>query len=318
MKSVTSVNFMTSAYDKKSQESILHIPVMVKECMDILRVWDGKFFLDATAGCGGHSAEILNLIGEDGVLVCNDWDRNSLKIAKERLLRSKKNVIFTEENFSEIDKICEKAHIQYFDGVLLDLGISSLQLDEPSRGFSFRFNSPLDMRMSDMLKVTAQELVNKLPERELARIIRNYGEENLAQKIAKIIVRKRKEKEIENCLELAEIVASVKGKKGKIHPATKTFQALRIAVNRELENLKAFLDKFPAFAKNGTRIAIISYHSLEDRIVKRAFKNWEREKLGKILTKHPIKPSREEIEFNPRARSAKLRGFIFSGGKNAS
>jgi 16S rRNA (cytosine1402-N4)-methyltransferase len=209
----------------------------------------------------------------------------------------------------------EKKEMVRPDVFFADLGISSFHLDDPSRGFSFRFDSPLDMRISSEIKLKAKDVVMNFSEKELAEIIEKYGEDKLARKIAKEIVKQRKIKEISTTKQLAEIVEKVYRKEGifytKIHPATRTFQALRIYINREIENLGELLEKIPDFSKSGTRVGIISFHSIEDRLVKIKFKEWEKLGMGKILTRKPVVPSEEEIILNPRSRSAKFRAFVF-------
>lgn len=254
-------------------------------------------------------------------MVLIDWDEEMVKKAEGKINemideKDRPEIFFITANFADINEIFSEIKIDRKPDIFFaDLGISSFHLEESLRGFSFRLEGPLDMRISRSTKLTAREVVMNFSERQLADIIYRYGEERLAKKIAKEIVRRRKERDINTTIELAEIVESVYKKAGiyntKIHPATKTFQALRIFINRELDNLSDFLQKVPEFAKRGTKIGIISFHSLEDRIVKRTFLSWEKDGLGQRITKKPIVPSEEEIVINPRSRSAKFRVFEF-------
>ncbi len=312
MSSVISARYMTWAFERSLVDfAPVHEPVMVEEVLEALRPEKGRFFLDATCGTGGHSLAIAERISSEAVLVSNDWDRSVLEIAKERLLRQNKQIVITNFNFASLNNISAASGIRKFDGVLADLGLSSFQLDDPRRGFSFQSEGILDMRMSDFLSLTARELVNTLSEQELARIISTYGEEKKARRIARAIVKRRAKQPISTTRELAEIIEKLGVRRGRIHPATRTFQALRIAVNDELGNLERFLSNLPQFVAPGARVVIISFHSLEDRLVKRAFKAWAKEKKGRVLFKKPLRPSKEEVSRNPRARSAKLRSFIF-------
>lgn len=312
---------------KNSDETIsqIHTSVLLAETIELLEPERGGIFVDCTLGLGGHSEAILQL-SEKTQVIGIDQDLDAIAFAKKRLEKFGERFKVFHANFSEIAEVLEEAKIDKVDGVLADLGVSSLQLDSESRGFSFRFDAPLDMRMNaDSDESTAAELLETLSEFEIARIIYEYGEERLSRRIARRIVEKRERgKSPKTTKELADLVArSVPfNKKDRIHPATRTFQALRIAVNRELEILESFLrSAIDKLNKNG-RLAVISFHSLEDRIVKRTLQKLSgkcecppnfpicvcgAEKQIEILTRKPQVPTDFEIETNPRARSAKLR-----------
>jgi 16S rRNA (cytosine1402-N4)-methyltransferase len=304
----------------------MHIPVLLKEVVEILDPKPGEFVVDLTAGVGGHAFEFAKKIGKSGTILLVDWDEKVLSEAEKKIFSIPENerpeVILCISNFARLDEIMneiegkeKKEKIKKPDIFFADLGISSFHLDDPSRGFSFRFDSPLDMRISSEIKLKAKDVVMNFSEKELAEIIEKYGEDKLARKIAKEIVKQRKIKEISTTKQLAEIVERVYKREGifytKIHPATRTFQALRIYINREIENLDELLEKIPDFSKSGTRVGIISFHSLEDRLVKTKFREWENAGFGKIITRKPVVPSEEEIILNPRSRSAKFRAFVF-------
>lgn len=280
-----------------------HKSVLLKEAVEHLKVKNGGKYIDCTLGDGGHTLEILRNGGE---VLAIDQDPEALKRAKERIgnAASYSNVTFANGNFKDIDELAKAKGFLEVDGILYDLGTSTLQLKDMERGFSFDSEAPLDMRMDPDLSVTAQDLVNALPENNLADLIFNYGGEHFARRIAKAIVKARKEKKIEKCNELSYIVdRAIPTKRGKIHKATKTFQALRIAVNNELENLDTSLSRAASLLIPGGRLIVISFHSLEDEISKR-----ERPFL-KEVTKKPLMASPEELAENPRARSAKMRVF---------
>lgn len=281
-----------------------HKPVLLKETIEMLDLKEDSVVVDTTLGDGGHSEEILKRIPK-GFLIGIDIDNEAIERAKERLLKVANNFVVIPGNFKEIVSLV-LFYGKAVTHILADLGVSSLQLDDGSRGFSFMRDGPLDMRMCQpCMRYTAYDVVNTFTEDELRDIILYYGEDPFAERIAKKIVEERKKKPIETTTELANIVESVYPKRHrKIHPATRTFQAIRIFVNGELDNLKMFLDNAPKVLLSGGRIAIITYHSLEDRLVKQAFKNNE---YLQIVNKHVIKPSEEEIKENRRARSAKLR-----------
>jgi len=282
---------------------------MVDEVLEVLAVGEGATFLDLTIGAAGHAVEIAGRLGAGGLLIGMDIDPEILRVARARLEDAGfENFRLYHGNFIHCRDALEDAGVEKVDGILLDLGVSSLQLGEPARGFSFSRDGPLDMRMDPGGGLTAADIVNRAGERELARIFREYGEERLARRIARMIVRERSKERIETTARLARIAERAYGRaRRRIHPATRIFQALRIAVNRELDNLREFLNMAPELLEQGARIAVISFHSLEDRIVKEDFRSRAREGVYDILTKKPLRPSPQEVEDNPRARSAKLR-----------
>lgn len=273
--------------------------------MEMLNPGRGGVYVDATIGLGGHSENILRLIGSDGKLIGIDKDEGALKAAENKL--SGRGVILKRGNFSDMESLLYPDGISHVDGILFDLGVSMLQLKNLERGFSFISDKRLDMRMDRRQKMSAWDVVNRYPEKELERILREFGEERLSRKIAKSIVRLRSKKPIDTCSDLSKIVQSVYGGRGRSHPATKTFQALRIEVNKELEQLKAGLDASLRLLKKGGRLCVISYHSLEDRVVKNFIANNSKKALLKTITKKPVTPNPEEIRLNPSSRSAKLR-----------
>lgn len=302
-----------------------HIPVMLTEVLRFLEPRDGQTFVDCTVGGGGHALQILKRIVPAGRLVGIDRDEAALRAAADRLAEYSSNLTLVRGNFSDLRAIAYGLGIQAVDGVLFDLGVSSHQLESAERGFSFRYDAPLDMRMDTAQAVTARELVNSLSERRLAELIWRHGEDRWAKRIAKFIVDRRARRPIETTGQLVEaILAAVpaRARGGAIHPATRTFQALRIAVNNELESLRAGLEGAIQLLTPGGGICILSYHSLEDRIAKRSLAEHSgrcvcppalpacvcgAKKELEILTKRPVVPSAEEIAANPRARSAKLR-----------
>lgn len=279
---------------------------MVREALEVLDPREGGIYVDATVGLGGHAAEILKLIGEGGRLIGIDRDDEALKIARERL--ADERVILMKGRFSMLRDLLIGAGLEGVDGVLFDFGVSMMQFKDMHRGFSFISDEPLDMRMDRSQALKAEDIVNAYPEDELERIFREYGEERLSAKIAKAIVNIRKKKRILTCAEMADIVAGVYRRRGRYHPATRTFQALRIAVNDEINEIHKGLSSSISILRSGGRLCAISYHSLEDRAVKNFLRNAEREGLLRIITKKPLSPCYEEIMSNPSARSAKLRG----------
>ncbi len=263
--------------------------------------------MDGTVGLGGHAQAILEHSAPDGFLVGFEWNEASYTLALESLKHYAPRFTLVRENFARLSEVLKELKKVPVDGILLDLGLSSFLLEGSGRGFSFLADEPLDMRMDTRLPRTAKDLVNQLSRLQLEELIRAYGEERFASRIAKAICEARRKKPIRTTRELAEIIMQAvpaKYRHGRLHPATRTFQALRLAVNRELENLKKFLETAPEVLKPGGRLVIISFHSLEDRLVKQAFRNDSR---LLVLTKKPVTPSAEEIARNPRARSAKLR-----------
>jgi len=286
-----------------------HQPVMVAEVLEALAPRPDGIYLDGTVGSGGHAAEIAARL-ETGRLIGLDCDPSALEVARARLEQFGDRVTLVHANFAQLDRVLDELGIAHVNGILLDVGVSLTQLDTPQRGLSFRLEGPLDMRLDPSQELTAADLVNTLDERELTQVFRDYGEERWAARIAKNIVRERRSTPIETTTDLVSIIersipAAVR-RKSRIHPATRVFQALRIAVNNELENLqKALIVGVERLAPGG-RFVVISFHSLEDRIVKRFFR--ERLQAGQAeQVWGPIRPSSEECARNPRARSAKLR-----------
>lgn len=289
---------------------MVHKPVLVEEVIDNLNLRDGNVVVDCTLGAGGHSLKILQHIVPRGRLIGIDQDSDILKIASENLKDYKNNINLLYGNFKDIDSLIRSIGIEKVDAILYDLGVSSLQLDTPERGFSFKLEGPLDMRMDKAAAISAFDLVNNLPKYELRKVLSQYGQERYAGKIANLIVEKRKKESIESTLVLSRIVAEAypyRARFSKIHPATRTFQALRIAVNTELDILKMSITKAVDILNLQGRLGVIAFHSLEDRIIKNTFKDCASEQLLKIITKKPIRPSSEEVIDNPRARSARLR-----------
>jgi 16S rRNA (cytosine1402-N4)-methyltransferase len=285
--------------------SVLHTPVMLREVLEWLRVRPGGSYLDATAGTGGHLLAIASQL-TTGRVVGLDRDPSALAVARERLQEFGDKVTLVQTSFSKIDEVARDLKMPPLDGVLADLGVSTLELDTPERGFSFRWNAPLDMRMDPASDLTADEIVNQMAEKQLADLLYQKADETDSRRIARAIVRARPIRDTEH---LATVVAGARKARGRqrLHPATKTFLALRIAVNREEEELEQFLSRTPATLIPGGRWIILSYHSHEDRMVKRAFQRLEREGQVRILTKKIIEPALDEIQSNPRARSAKMR-----------
>jgi 16S rRNA (cytosine1402-N4)-methyltransferase len=288
----------------------MHVSVLPQEVMIFLNVQPGHVIVDGTLGMGGHSALIAEKLGSKGHLIGIDRDSSSLTEAKRCLGRFSVRIDLLKGSFADVSRLLAEVKINKVNGVLLDLGISSFQLDEPARGFSFLKDGPLDMRMDQTQGPTAEDLVNSLKEEELSRIIFEYGEDRFARRIAKSIVWHRAEERIQTTNQLAKVVLKALPQgltRSRIHPATRTFQALRIEVNKELEVLQEALRAWFNVLAPGGRMCVISFHSLEDRIVKNTFKFFAGEGSGLILTKKPIEPSDEESQSNSRARSAKLR-----------
>ena len=285
----------------------IHVSVLLKEAIDFLAVRRGGTYIDATVGLGGHSYEIARRLGAAGHLIGLDKDPAALEIARRKMAPRGSDwptITLLHRSFAEIATGEQAASI---DGILADVGVSSLQLDDATRGFSFQAEGPLDMRMDPHSERTAEQVVNHLDERQLADVIYEFGEERRSRRIARAICRSRP---IRTTAQLADVISAAARpmKAERIHPATRTFQALRIFVNRELEDLKALLAAAPQILKPGGRIVVISFHSLEDRIVKDAFRQGANQDMGyRILTKKPVTASPDESDRNPRARSAKLR-----------
>ncbi|MCX5666670.1 MAG: 16S rRNA (cytosine(1402)-N(4))-methyltransferase RsmH [Candidatus Omnitrophica bacterium] len=288
----------------------MHQSVLLNRAVDYLNLSKGAVVVDATVGGGGHSEEILKAILPGGRLIGIDTDPGALAIAKERLKNFSDSITLVNDNFRNIDRILKIQNIKNVDAVLLDVGISSYQLDDESRGFSIRSDSRLDMRMNQSSGITAYDVVNKYKEDKLSEIIEKYGEERFHNRIARFIKDARERKAIETTAELAAIVKRAVGYKYRnlrIDPATRTFQAIRIYVNDELGALEEALKSAIFWLKTGGRIVVISFHSLEDRIVKNTFKGYSKLGVLKIITKKPLIPEHEEVIKNPRSRSAKLR-----------
>jgi len=284
---------------------IVHIPVLLKEVLEILDPKPGGVYVDATIGLGGHSENIVKFIGSGGRLIGIDRDDESLKMAEKRL--SDRRVRLKMGKFSDIESLLNSDGIHEVDGILFDLGVSMAQFKDYERGFSFFSDKRLDMRMDKKQTLSAWNVVNRYPEKEIERILREFGEEWLSRKISREVIRRRSEKTIDTCAELSAIVEGIYRRRGALHPATKTFQALRIEVNKELNELRSGLDASLRLLKKGGRLCVISYHSLEDRIVKHFIADNSKKGLCRVITKKPITPSPEEIRSNPSSRSAKLR-----------
>ena len=284
---------------------IIHVPVMREEVLEALKIKSSGIYVDATLGPGGHSEGILQY-ADTCTLIGIDQDDRALAIAGERLA-GYRNVHLIKDNFSNMKEVVHGLGYGRVDGIILDAGVSTLQLKSEDRGFSFLSDGPLDMRMDLSQKLTAGEIVNKYPEKDLAGIIWLYGEERRSRRIARAINYARRKQPVKTCKELAEIIQRSIGRSGRIHPATRTFQALRIEVNKELEELPAAIDAGADLLEKEGRFCILSYHSLEDRIVKNAFKKLAKEGIFKIITKKPVVPGRQEQKTNPSSRSAKFR-----------
>ena len=302
-----------------------HVPVLVREVVEWIHGKDGGIYVDATIGSGGHAVALLETCSDIALLVGIDQDAQAVAIAKKNLAAFNRRVTIAHGNFTTIKTILGTLHIEHIDGIIFDLGVSSMQLSNPLRGFSFMAEGPLDMRMDQSSAVQAQDIINTCAAAELEEIIRTYGEERWARRIARAIQNHRSTQPISTTTELSRIISAAipaRYRPPSIHPATRTFQALRIAVNDELKKLNHALDETLDLLNSGGRMGVISFHSLEDRIVKQKFQQWERgctcppripqcicgnEKKINILTRKPVIPSRDEMNVNPRSRSAKLR-----------
>ena len=304
-----------------------HVSVLLQETIDGLAVKPDGIYVDGTTGGGGHSYEICKRLGENGRLICIDQDAEALAAAEKRLEPYAGKVTLVKSNYAQMKDVLKQLGIDKVDGIVLDLGVSSYQLDNAERGFSYREDAPLDMRMDREQTLTARDIVNEYPESELYRIIKEYGEERFAKNIARNICKRRQDKPVETTFELVDIIRGsmpAKARNGKSHPAKRTFQAIRIECNQELEVLRQALDDMVDLLKDGGRISIITFHSLEDRMVKTSFRRQENpctcppdfpvcvcgnKPKGKVMTRKPILPSQDECEQNTRSKSAKLRVF---------
>lgn len=282
-----------------------HITVMLNEAVEELQVRENAWYVDATLGGGGHAAEILKLGGN---VLGIDQDRAAIEFVREKFKIQNSKFKIEQGNFGDIVEIVRKHDlVGKVAGVLFDLGVSSFQIDQSGRGFSIRRDEPLDMRMSETGELTAAEVVNRWSVTELEEIFLKYGEEERARQIAEVIVERRSEKPFETSRELASFIETTVKRSGEIHPATRVFQAIRIVVNKELEALKTGLRGAMEVLETGGRVSVISFHSLEDRITKQSFREFEAAGMGKVIVKKPITPTDEEVQTNRRARSAKLR-----------
>ncbi|MBN2584729.1 MAG: 16S rRNA (cytosine(1402)-N(4))-methyltransferase RsmH [Planctomycetes bacterium] len=296
-----------------------HLSVLLAETLGVLSPQPGDLVLDGTVGGGGHTLALLKRIVPGGRLIALDRDADALEVAAKRLGDDPGQCVLRQENFADFEHVLDELDVAALDVALLDLGVSSFQFGPSGRGFTFQHDEPLDMRMDVRSGPTAADLVNELDERELADLFYTYGEERNSRRIARRIVEARRTKRIETSGHLAQLILSAQGKRyrgrwQRIHPATKCFMALRIAVNEETASLQRFCDAIAGRLTPGGRVAIISFHSLEDRIVKTTFKRLAAEGLIEVLTRKPITPSEEEQAANPRSRSAKLRAARRIGG----
>lgn len=302
-----------------------HVSVLLNECIEGLDIKENGTYVDGTLGGAGHASVVCSKLSSEGHFIGIDQDNNALAVSAERLKGFNPKVTLVKSNFVDVKNVLEELEIEGVDGMLIDLGVSSHQLDEPSRGFSYMHDAPLDMRMNQDASYNAYEVVNTMSEDDLYQIIKEYGEERWAKRIANFIVKERSEKPIETTYELVEVIKKAipqGARKDGPHPAKRTFQAIRIAVNRELEIIEPTIRDIVEKLSSGGRLCIITFHSLEDRIVKHAFKTLEdpctcprnipvcvcgKKPVAKVITRKPILPSEEEVEENPRSRSAKLR-----------
>lgn len=326
--------------ENNSEAEFSHIPVLLKECLTGLNIRQNGTYVDGTLGGAGHSSEILKQLATGGLLIGIDQDEEAIKAAGEKLacVQSKGNYVVIKSNFSAIQEVVEKTTEEQgrpmgADGILMDLGVSSHQLDTPERGFSYRFDSPLDMRMDKDAELTAATVVNEYSEKELTKILRDYSEERWAARIAQMIVKNRAQKPIKTTFELVDIIKAAIPAKARAeggHPAKRTFQAIRIEVNQELAVLEKAIDAAIDTLREGGRLCIITFHSLEDRIVKNKFRDamnpctcppdfpicvCGKKSKGKVITSKPIIATNQELEENNRSHSAKLRIFEKREGK---
>lgn len=301
-----------------------HKPVLYEEVIENLIVNDDGLYLDCTLGGAGHTEGILKNTSDKALVIAIDQDSDAIKFAEKRLENYKDRIKIFKDNFKNLDMVLYMAGYDKVNGILMDIGVSSKQLDNPERGFSYKYEAKLDMRMNKDIEISAYEVVNDFSEKEIADILYKYGEEPRSRKIAKRIAEQRKEKKIETTLELADLVIRAIGKSMKKHPAKRTFQAIRMYVNKELEVLEEALEKAIEHLEDKGRLLVITFHSLEDRIVKNKFRDFEKpckcpsdipicvcgkKSLGKVITRKPIVANELELENNSRAHSAKLRVF---------
>ena len=293
-------------------EDTLHVPVMLQEVLDYLKLKPGQIIVDATLGTGGHSAEILKRITPQGRLIGIDRDENSLAICRQRLAEFKDSTEFVHANFADLDQVLANLGIKNVDGIVFDLGISSYQLHDAQRGFSFQEEGPLDMRLDKSSYISAYDLVNNLNENEISQMLWNFGQERWHNRIAHLLVQERRNEPIATTKQLANLVMRAipyhyRRSYYRIHPATRTFQAVRIAVNRELEILESAIKKAVDILRKQARICVISFHSLEDRAIKHTFRALAADGLIDIITAKPLTPGSAELEVNPSSRSSKFR-----------
>lgn len=304
-----------------------HVSVLLDETIENLDIKPDGIYVDGTLGGAGHAREVCKRLGENGRFIGIDQDEEAIAVSKKRLEEFGEKVTIVKNNYVHMKQVLQAQGIDKVDGIVLDLGVSSYQLDNAERGFSYMEDAPLDMRMDREQPITAKDIVNRYPEAELVRIIKDYGEERYARNIARNILREREKKEIETTGQLVDIIRSsmpAKVRNGKGHPAKRTFQAIRIECNQELEVLREALDDMIELLNEGGRLCIITFHSLEDRMVKNSFRKAEqpctcppdfpvcvcgKKSKGKVVTRKPILPSEEEIKENSRSKSAKLRVF---------
>ena len=304
-----------------------HVPILLESVLEQLSIRPNGVYMDGTVGGAGHSSEILKRLDERGRLICLDQDRTAVETARDRLAAISDRASVVKTNYVNFDTVLDDLGVKRLDGILLDLGVSSYQLDNGERGFSYRMDAPLDMRMDQDSPETARDIVNTYSEDDLTRILREYGEEPFARQIARSICRAREEKEITTTFELNELIRSsipARARRNGGHPSKQTFQALRIALNRELQVLEDSIDRMIGRLSSGGRLCVITFHSLEDRIVKQAMKRAEHPctcppdfpvcvcgkiPKGRVITRKPILPDEKEQEENPRSKSAKLRVF---------
>jgi len=293
-------------------EEKLHIPVMLREVIDYLDPKPGQIIVDATLGTGGHSFEILKKITPGGRLIGIDRDEDSLAICRQRFSEFNGSYELVHANFADLDQVLENLGIKKIDGIVFDLGISTYQLKDTERGFSFQQEGPLDMRMDKSSYISAYDLVNNLNENEISNMLWSFGQERWHNRIAHLLVEERRNQPISTTRQLADLVMRAipyRYRKGyyRIHPATRTFQAVRIAVNRELEILESAIRKAVAILKNKAKICVISFHSLEDRVIKHTFRALKADGLVNIITAKPMTPVASEVAANPSSRSSKFR-----------